>query len=298
MRQKTIFTLFTALFALSLQGSYVTKASGGSPEGTSVKSTGEVAGLSLTSNGSNGASWTVPAGGGDVVGGSSSTDNGFCRYDGTSGKTIQNTGTGSTLNDAGTATFAQLIDSGLTASTVPYANASKQLTSSAVTPTELGYLSGVTSALQTQLTAKAPAASPTFTGTVTLPLTASRVVVTGASSEAAVSSVTPTQLALLVPSEYDAGNSGTAKTLDWTNGNAQKLTLTGNVTLTLSNPVTGTPYVLKIATGAGSFTVTWPAAVKWPGGTPPTITATASKVDLVNLYWDGTNYYGSFAQNY
>lgn len=36
----------------------------------------------------------------------------------------------------------------------------------AVSPTELGYLDGVTSAIQTQLNAKAPLASPTFTGTV------------------------------------------------------------------------------------------------------------------------------------
>lgn len=43
----------------------------------------------------------------------------------------------------------------LTASTVPYLDASKYLVSSAVTPTELGYLSGVTSAIQTQLNAKA-----------------------------------------------------------------------------------------------------------------------------------------------
>lgn len=35
--------------------------------------------------------------------------------------------------------------------------------------TEVGYLAGVTSAIQTQLDAKAPAASPTFSGTVTLP---------------------------------------------------------------------------------------------------------------------------------
>lgn len=42
----------------------------------------------------------------------------------------------------------------LTASTVPYLAANKDLTSSAVTPTELGYLSGVSSAIQTQLDAK------------------------------------------------------------------------------------------------------------------------------------------------
>lgn len=41
-----------------------------------------------------------------------------------------------------------------TASTVPYFDASKNIISSAVTPTELGYLSGVTSAIQTQLNAK------------------------------------------------------------------------------------------------------------------------------------------------
>lgn len=50
--------------------------------------------------------------------------------------------------------------------------ASATITSAAigsVSNTEIGYLSGVTSAIQTQITAKSPSASPTFTGTVTLP---------------------------------------------------------------------------------------------------------------------------------
>ena len=42
-----------------------------------------------------------------------------------------------------------------------------------VSSTELGYLDGVTSAIQTQLNAKAALAGPTFTGTVTLPSTTS-----------------------------------------------------------------------------------------------------------------------------
>lgn len=45
------------------------------------------------------------------------------------------------------------------------------LTVGSVSNTELGYLDGVTSAIQTQLNAKAPTASPTFTGTVTVPAT-------------------------------------------------------------------------------------------------------------------------------
>lgn len=44
--------------------------------------------------------------------------------------------------------------SALTASTVPYLDSGKALASSAVTPTELGYVSGVTSAIQTQLSGK------------------------------------------------------------------------------------------------------------------------------------------------
>lgn len=45
----------------------------------------------------------------------------------------------------------------LTASTVPYLDASKDLKSSAVSPTELGHLSGVSSSIQTQLNSKADA---------------------------------------------------------------------------------------------------------------------------------------------
>lgn len=56
-----------------------------------------------------------------------------------------------------------------TASTALVTDGSKNVVSSAVTATELGYVSGVTSAIQTQINTKAPTASPTFTGTVTLP---------------------------------------------------------------------------------------------------------------------------------
>lgn len=46
-----------------------------------------------------------------------------------------------------------IIYSNLTADTVPYLNSSKELVSSSVSPTELSYLSGVTSPVQTQLNA-------------------------------------------------------------------------------------------------------------------------------------------------
>lgn len=67
---------------------------------------------------------------------------------------ILNTAPATALDVTGTITASQIIDSGLTADTAIYANGSKQLTSSATTATELGYVSGVTSAIQTQLNGK------------------------------------------------------------------------------------------------------------------------------------------------
>ena len=55
----------------------------------------------------------------------------------------------------------------LTANRAVISNGSQKIAVSDVTDTELGYLDGVTSAVQTQLDAKSPAASPTFTGTIT-----------------------------------------------------------------------------------------------------------------------------------
>ena len=45
-----------------------------------------------------------------------------------------------------------------------------------VTATEFGYLNGVTSAVQSQIDAKAPIASPTFTGTTTAPTVSSTTI--------------------------------------------------------------------------------------------------------------------------
>ncbi len=57
----------------------------------------------------------------------------------------------------------------VTANSALVSNGSGVMSASATTATEIGYLSGVTSAIQTQLAAKAPTASPTFTGVVKIP---------------------------------------------------------------------------------------------------------------------------------
>ena len=67
------------------------------------------------------------AGTGDVVGPAASTDNTLARYDGTTGKSIQDGGPA--YSDTGVLTVVNQIISGLTASTAVYSNGSKQLTS-------------------------------------------------------------------------------------------------------------------------------------------------------------------------
>jgi len=62
-----------------------------------------------------------------------------------------------------------IVSNDLTANKALISTAGGKVAVSTTTNTELGYLSGVTSAIQTQFSSKASAASPTFTGTVTIP---------------------------------------------------------------------------------------------------------------------------------
>lgn len=88
-------------------------------------------------------------------------------------------------------------DANLTASRAVISNSSGKVAVSAVTDTELGYLDGVTSAIQTQIDSK----QATITGAATTiddaDLTASRAVISNASGKVAVSGVTTTELDIL-----------------------------------------------------------------------------------------------------
>jgi hypothetical protein len=100
--------------------------------------------------------------------------------------------------------------------------------------------------------------------------------------------------------EVATANTSTAYTIDLLGGTVQILTLTGNCTFTFPTATAGKGFTLLLKQdGTGSRTATWPAAVKWPSGTAPTITATASKLDKYVFTADGTNWYGSEAgKNY
>lgn len=94
-----------------------------------------------------------------------------------------------------------------------------------------------------------------------------------------------------------------AATVSWdmaSNANA-KVTLGGNRALAVSNAVAGITYTLEIIQdGTGSRTLSLPAG--WKGyngqGTTLTLTTTASAVDILTVYYNGTTYYWSSARNF
>ena len=83
-------------------------------------------------------------------------------------------------------------------------------------------------------------------------------------------------------------------TIDWKLGNKFKFTFGAqNETFTFTAPSNPCNILLMmVQDGTGSRTVTWPATVKWPSGTAPTLTTGANTIDIVSFYYDGTNYYG------
>ena len=92
-------------------------------------------------------------------------------------------------------------------------------------------------------------------------------------------------------------NSGTAVTLALASGTVLSYTLTGNCTFTMPATTSGTSFMVKlIQDGTGGRTAVF-TGVKWPGGTAPTITTTATTgTDLLSFVCINTIWYGTAAQ--
>ena len=92
-------------------------------------------------------------------------------------------------------------------------------------------------------------------------------------------------------------NSSTAVTLALASGTVLSYTLTGNCTFTMPATTNGTSFIVRLiqdATGGRTATFT---SVKWPGGTVPTITTTASTgVDIISFVCIASVWYGNAAQ--
>jgi len=148
------------------------------------------------------------------------------------------------------------------------------------TTTELNYVDGVTSAIQTQLDTKLSSVDlSSYTGDVSI-------------------------VGELVADSYNeryaaVTSTSNATTVNCEAGNSFSHVLTENTTFTFSNPpASGTGYTFSIEiiqdASASGFAVTWPTSVDWPAATAPTLTATASAKDIfVFTTRDaGTTFYG------
>jgi hypothetical protein len=146
---------------------------------------------------------------------------------------------------------------------------------SAVSPTELGYLDGVTSAVQTQIDAKAPSASATLTASV-LVSPEERMTVSATAATGTINFDADTQGVLYYTSNASA---------DWT------LNVRGSGSTTLNSKLaTGdsTTVAFLVTNGSTAYkhsalTIDGSAqTVKWSGGTAPA-TGNASAIDAYSF---------------
>ena len=93
------------------------------------------------------------------------------------------------------------------------------------------------------------------------------------------------------------GDTGTAATINFESANFFSATSTAATTWAFTNPVASGDFggfVLELNNG-GAYTQTWPAAVDWPAGTAPTLTASGKDLLVFVTRDGGTIYHGMAA---
>jgi hypothetical protein len=108
--------------------------------------------------------------------------------------------------------------------------------------------------------------------------------VSGTIAPASTSTNSATELVTksYIDSGYQTATDGATVTFDLGNGGYRKhkVTLGGARTLAISNGIVGQVFIIDLIQDAtGSRTVTWFSTIKWAGGTVPTLTTTANKID-------------------
>jgi hypothetical protein len=94
------------------------------------------------------------------------------------------------------------------------------------------------------------------------------------------------------------GTVGASSTLALTSGTVITATLTASTpcTFTMPTATAGKSFILILTQAATGMTTATFTGVKYPGGTAPTITATASAIDIISFVANGTSWFGTAAQ--
>lgn len=135
-------------------------------------------------------------------------------------------------------------------------------------------------------TGVATALGQNVTGSASLVLSTSPTITT-----ATVTGYTETVVAI--------GTVGASHTFTITTGTVQTATLTASTpcTFTMPTATAGTSFILRLTQAATGMTTATFTGVQFAGGTAPTITATASAVDIISFIAIGSTWYGSAIQN-
>src|SRR5581483_8512707 len=97
---------------------------------------------------------------------------------------------------------------------------------------------------------------------------------------------------------YSNGNSSSAITINWANGDRQSLTISAACTISFSNAVAGQIMTLIITENStGNYAITLPS-MRWPTGSAVSPTITANAINVLTVMYDGTNYYAQMGVNY
>jgi hypothetical protein len=81
-------------------------------------------------------------------------------------------------------------------------------------------------------------------------------------------------------------------TINWRRGQKQRLILNASTTITFIPPE-GVCNLMLVLDYNGTYTPTLPSTMFWQGGTEPTWTKTNGAVDVIAMYYDGTNYHST-----
>ena len=223
---------------------------------------------------------------------------------------IVNVSTPTSDADAATKSYVDSAAAGTLGSPLSLANGGTAATTAAGARTSLGLENGATIKHKldatTAPTATDDSASDYSAGSLWIDVTADQAYIcVDATASAAV---WETYLELGTENLYtaqqrmtlqtDTSSSGSV-TFDFAGGDCF-LDLSENVTsITISNLPENAWATLVLQQGASAYTVTgWPAAVKWPAATAPTISTTDNAYDVISLYKKGTDIIAAITQDH
>ena len=156
-----------------------------------------------------------------------------------------------------------------------------KLADGSVTNAEFQYINSLTSNAQTQISAKAPTASPTFTGTVTASaLTASGLI----TSNGNIQMGTGAKIINIKNLQHEVSTSGVD--IDFSEDQLQTMSISSNITFTTTNRAVGLSKTIRIITDGTTRTLTFPTDWKFLGAKPTD--QAASKTGILTVTNFGT----------